>query len=258
MRRRLEFRSAPTTERRNSIGEIRAVGDDTGTPGVTLRAIRPNVVDDYGSVWMADCFDEALAQRLPALVWAHDWSNPIGRGVDYRTSGDGPDVIFEFDDFDAVPTARRAYVQTKSGTIRDCSVGFSVPSGGRREPTPDEQAKWPGVREVITRAELDEVSLVLRGAVPGAKVLAVRSGSMLPADLAGNLLAQLGAGTITLEDALRQAREGAVADSVDDPPVDPPAETPPADPEPVVDEAAQAALDSEADEALALVADRSR
>jgi HK97 family phage prohead protease len=259
----LEYRNAPpASERRNAVGEIRAVGDDTGTPSVTLRAIRPDVVDDYGSVWMADCFDEALSQRLPALVWAHDWSNPIGRGVDYRTSGDGPDVIFEFDDFDAVPTARRAYVQTKSGTIRDCSVGFSVPSGGRREPTADEQQKWPGVREVITRAELDEVSLVLRGAVPGAKVLAVRSGAMVPAQLAGDLLAQLGAGTITLEDALRQAREGAVAETGEQAPGG--EETPPGEPTPEEVEAAAAAevaavaLDAEADDALALVSDRSR
>lgn len=254
--RTIEYRNAPLGgERRNGTGEIRAVTDETGTPSVTLRAIRPDVVDDYGSVWMADCFDEALGQRLPALVWAHDWSNPIGRGVDFRTSGDGPDIIFEFDDFEAVPTARRAYVQTKSGTIRDCSVGFSVPSGGRREPTSDEQKRWPGVREIITKAELDEVSLVLRGAVPGAKVMAVRSGSVIPADLAGSLLAQLGAGTITLEDALRQAREGATAAEAGE-------EIPPPEgeqkPETEVDDEAAAALEAEMDDALAVLAERSR
>lgn len=256
MRRKLEYRNAPNVERRNGVGEIRAVGDDTGTPGVTLRAIRPGVVDDYGSVWMADCFDEALSQRLPALVWAHNWSDPIGRGVDYRTSSEGPDVIFEFDDFDAVPQARRAYVQTKSGTIRDCSVGFSVPQGGRRDPTPEEVKRWPGVREVIERAELDEVSLVLRGAVPGAKVLAVRSGDQMPVATAGELLAQLAAGSITLEDALRTARESAVpASDAGGEEELPPAgdEKPPGE----VDEAEIDAANAAADEALALI-ERSR
>lgn len=254
-RKRLEHRMPPRGERRQATGEIRAATDEGGTPSVTLRAITPGVVDDYGSVWMADCFDEHLAQRLPALVWAHNWSDPIGRGVDFRTSSDGPDVIFEFDDFDAVPQARRAWVQVRSGTIRDCSVGFMVPTGGRREPTSDEQRQWPGVREVITKAELDEVSLVLRGAVPGARVLAVRSGDSVPADVAGRLLAELAAGSITLEDALRTARESAVTVTGEEEVTEPEGAGTAAE---EVDEAsAMAELDAEMGDALALM-DRSR
>lgn len=150
--------------------------DDSGTPGVSLQVIKPGVVDDYGSVWKAGAFDASLESRLPVLCWGHDWTNPLGPGVGFRTGRNGPIVDFNFSNFDAVPEARRAHAQVKDGTIGDCSVGFSGTE--RRDPTDEERSKYPGVREVITKANLDEVSLVLRGAVPGAKVLAVRSARM--------------------------------------------------------------------------------
>lgn len=154
--------------------DVRAGQGVSGSgPGVTLQVIKPNVVDDYGSLWNAHAFDESLSTRLPVLCWAHDWANPLGPGVDYTPSNDGPRVRFAFSDFNAVPQARRAHAQVKDGTIRDCSVGFS--KAQRREPTAGERSKYPGVREVIEKSALDEVSLVLSGAVPGAQVVDVRS-----------------------------------------------------------------------------------
>lgn len=160
-------------ERRDIRGtEIRAVDID-GKPGVSLQIIRSGVVDDYGSLWKADSFDESLNERLPTLCWSHDWSEPLGPAIDWAPGDTGPTVRFAFSDLDAVPTARRAHAQCMDGTIRDCSVGFFDTK--RRDPTDDEVKQYPGVREVIERARLDEVSLVLRGAVPGAQVLAVRT-----------------------------------------------------------------------------------
>lgn len=190
-------------EHRGGLVEIRAT-DVAGKPGVTLHAIRPGVVDDYGSLWSADAFDAALGTRLPVLCWSHDWTDPLGPAVGYRTGPDGPDVDFVFSDFDAVPQARRAHAQVMDGTIVDCSVGFS--NTRRRDPTPEEVAQYPGVREVILSADLDEISLVMRGAVPGAKVLAVRSDEMVSKQVAANLIAQLGAGAIDLADALQQLK----------------------------------------------------
>lgn len=159
-------------ETRRGIAEVRAAEVD-GRPGVTLHAIRPDVIDDYGSLWMADAFDASLAERMPTLCWAHEWEDPLGPPTGYRTSPEGPEVDFVFSDFDAVPSARRAHAQVSDGTIQDCSVGFSGTK--RRDPTDEEMRQYPGIREVIIKATLDEISLVLRGAVPGAKVLAVRS-----------------------------------------------------------------------------------
>lgn len=187
-----------TIERRSVRNvEIRATEVD-GKPGVTLHAIRPGVVDDYGSVWMPDTFDESLAQRLPTLCWAHDWSEPLGPGVDYETGEDGPAIRFAFSDFDAVPIARRAHAQVADGTIQDCSVGFY--NATRRDPTEQERKAYPGVKEVILKAQLDEVSLVLRGAVPGAKVLAVR-GAKVAVDAAVDLARRVQEGEITQDQA---------------------------------------------------------
>lgn len=181
-----------------------------GRPVVSLRAITPGVVDDYGSVWMPDTFDARIKARMtanpddtPTLCWSHDWSDPIGHGITYDPSSEGPRIGFELDDFEAVPRARQADAQVRSKTIRDCSVGFSHTK--RREPTPEEQVRWPGCVEVIEEADLDEVSLVLRGAVPGAKVLAIRSAGgqrrEVPEALVIDLAKQVADGTLTKEAA---------------------------------------------------------
>jgi HK97 family phage prohead protease len=147
---------------------------------------------------MPDAFDESLATRLPTLCWSHDWSEPLGPAIDYASSDDGPQVRFAFSDFDAVPMARRAHAQVSDGTIQDCSVGFW--NAQRRDPTDEEVEQYPGIREVILKADLDEVSLVLRGAVPGAKVLAVRS-AKVAVDQAVELAKRVQDGELTSEQA---------------------------------------------------------
>lgn len=221
-------------------GEIRAATVN-GKPGVTLHVTVPGVVDDYGTLWAADAFDESLGRRLPTLCWAHDWSEPLGPAVDFRAGTNGPEVDFAFSDFDAVPMARRAHTQVGDGTIRDCSVGFW--NARRRDPTNEERAAHPGIREVIERADLDEVSLVLRGAVPGAKVLAVRSGgATIDIDAVLEVARRKAAGELTDAEAraavelLAEAPAGAVELLAEDEGDD--------DDAPSIDEAFEAAADA--------------
>lgn len=187
-----------TRKRETRRAELRAAEVD-GRPGVTLKVITPDVVDDYGTVWMADTFDEALAARGPVLCWSHDWSEPLGPMVDFRVGPGGPEIDFQFSDFEAVPMARRAHAQVGDGTIRDCSVGFVRAEW--RDATDSDKQRWPGAREVITKAGLDEVSLVLRGAVPGAKVLAVRSAGTVDVDAVVELARRVQAGELTQDEA---------------------------------------------------------
>jgi HK97 family phage prohead protease len=198
-----------TEHLQRKMAHVRAVTEDNGTHSVTLHLVSPGLVDDYGTMWMADAFDQDLSERLPAMTWAHNWSEPIGRGVDYRTSDQGPDVIFEFDDFDAVPTAKRAFAQVQSGTITDCSVGFFYLE--RRDPTQAEEKQYPGIREVVVRAGLDEVALVLRGAVPKSKVLSLRSaGGLVDDDVFTKIVKAVAAGEMTEDEgkaALRLAAD---------------------------------------------------
>jgi HK97 family phage prohead protease len=226
--------------------EIRAAQVD-GKPGVTLHCIKPGVVDDYGSLWNPHAFDESLEQRLPTLCWAHDWSEPLGPALDFELSDDGPQVRFVFSDFEAVPQARRAHAQVLDGTIQDCSVGFW--NVQRRDPTDDEREQYPGITEVIEKAELDEVSLVLRGAVPGAKVLAVRS-PKVAVEAALDLARRVSEGEITQDEA--KAALDLLAKDDPAPTAEPPAEELP-DPEAVEAEQEQVLADLGA-----VLADRSR
>lgn len=226
--------------------QIRAA-DIGGKPGVTLHAIRPGVVDDYGSLWAPDAFDAAMGVRLPTLTWSHDWSEPLGPATGFRASSNGPEIDFVFSDFDAVPMARRAHAQVLDGTIQDCSVGFS--SAQKRAPTTEELRQYPGITEVIERADLDEVALVLRGAVPGAKVVSVRAGKV-DFDALVEIAKRKVAGELT-DDEARAAVEllggGDEGDEGDDGNGGPP---PPAPPDPAAE---LAAVEAEADAAMELI-----
>lgn len=155
------------------------------------------VVDDYETIFDAGCFADSLKERLPRITWAHSWSDVIGRYVDYRDTPETLTLIGELDDFDAVPRARQAYAQLKSGTIDQFSVGFA-----RDKIVEDDDGKIH-----FTRARLDEAALVLAGAVPGTKLVGVRSRSGLdvvrqvPEDFVIDLAKQVAAGTLTKEAA---------------------------------------------------------
>lgn len=194
--------------RRAPGSEIRLDTGDDGTRYLTVRAITPGVVDDYGSLWNPHAFDASAARRMPTLTWGHDWAEPLGRAEHYEPSDDGPTLRFRVDDPDAVPTARRAIAQVESGTLDDVSVGFSGTE--RRAPTDEERRTYPGIREVIESANLDEVALVLRGAVPGAKVLSLRSADGAEATIALDTVLDLGrqvaAGTLTQDEAIAAAQ----------------------------------------------------
>lgn len=233
-------------------GEVRAV-DDSGT--VTVMAVAYSVPDDYGSVWMPGVFARSLAERQPTFAWAHNWSEPIGRGLSSEDTADGQMVTLRLDLDDAVPRALQAHAQMRSGTLDDVSVGFSNVT--RRPPTDDEKEQYPGVTEIITDADLDEISVVLRGAVPGAKVLAVRAaGGQVDIDAAVEIARRKVAGDLSeaeADEALRLLSIDGAGDGEGEP-------APPVveDPDAAAGAAASVvAAEAAADEALATVADRS-
>ena len=131
-----------------------------------------DTLDDYGTIFQRGCFNESLAERMPRVCWSHDWGEPIGRVIEVEDREEGLWVRAQLDDPDDVPQARRAWSQLQSGTIVDLAVGFRLDAV--RSPTDDEKMVHHKLDMVIVKAELDEVSLVLRGAVPGAMVMATR------------------------------------------------------------------------------------
>ena len=182
-------------ERNHLRGEVRAVQED-GT--IEILAVSYLITDDYGTQFRKGTFTESLERRLPVIAFGHDWSDPIGRAVSYRETDEGLYLTARLDVGGAVPRADQAYQQMRSGTLTDVSVGFMRVSSEDRDGY-----------TMITKAELDEVSVVLRGAVPGAKVLAVRSartGEMVEVDSVVAIANKVAAGEISqaaADEALR-------------------------------------------------------
>jgi phage head maturation protease len=173
---------------------------------VEVIPITYNRLDTYRTVWEPGVFADSVERRPPTYAWAHDWRDPIGHLIDWQDGPEHPRCLFQLDDFDAVPRARQAFAQLKSGTMRDHSVGFE-----RLEDAPeaDSEKRW-GVPDAvrILRADLDEVSPVLRGSVPGTATIGVRSpaATIARTEFLG-LVRSLRDGDMTLEEALSCLRD---------------------------------------------------
>ena len=219
-----------TTERRIFRGEFRDVPGSNGRQKWAT-AVAYDVTDDYGTLWTPGVFDEALSERMPTILYGHDWYNlehVLGQGIDYRqTPPDvgppGVDVLMEFADVDAARLAMQLLDKkaTSAGPVlRDVSVGFERREWLTRDKLTPEQLAT-GATEAMVRAGMDELSLVVRGAVPGAQVRARRSAVDL--DAVVELAKRKAAGELT--DAEAQAALTLLAGA---------AETPPPTDEPVV------------------------
>jgi HK97 family phage prohead protease len=190
-------------------------------PGVFEAVVlRYGVVDTYNTIFDPGCFRESLEERMPRITWGHEWTDVIGRYVDHKDTRDGLTLVGQLDDFDAVPRARQAHAQLKSGTIDQFSVGFHRKPGGTTRDADD--------REHFTRAGLDEAALVLSASVPGTSLVSVRSvksGSrrQVPEEYLDHLAQQVEAGAMTKAQAL-VAIDLAAGDTTEIAP--PPDETP--------------------------------
>ncbi len=230
----MRFKTDDDRHRGVPAGRIRAeVAEVEGKdiPTVTLQMLTYFDVDSYGSLWTPGVLTAGIRKRLPQLAWSHSWSEIIGRALPdtYVDNEIGPQLTFYFNNFDDVPTARRIYSQIKDGTLDECSIGFGWDYIAR-DPTEDEREQYPGVREVMIEAALDEVSIVLRGAVPNAKVIGVRSREgnrflgqrqpmMIDAEEASRIITEVKGGHMDLLTALQQVSEASVAS--DEQPVSP-------------------------------------
>lgn len=196
------------------------------------RVMNYGELDDFGTKFKPGVFKKSLDRRLPRLMYGHQgWENPsalLGRGIDYRDTHDGLEVLFEFDDFDYVPAAKQiAHQMTNhpdNPTLDQFSVGFKRVKDERA-------AQQDGGGVWITEARLGEVSVVVEGAVPGTKTLQFRGangtiveGQTIDAQDAARLLAELSTGKLDLAEALMAVKS--LAAETDDEPDDPFADEP--------------------------------
>jgi HK97 family phage prohead protease len=162
-------------EIRESSGSVQGIDETDKT--AHIRLVTYNVVDTYGSNWQRGVFDDSLATRHVPAVWSHDKTQIFGSVREHEITPTHVDVNVAFADLDSVPLARTAYSLMKDKHVVDTSFGFARVEGGTisRRSDPKFAPSLTGERERMVRADLIEVSPVLKGSVPGSQVLAVRS-----------------------------------------------------------------------------------
>ena len=126
----LQLRSAPINYSSTVVdakGELNEA-EDGGKAYFCIWGVR----DSYGTAFMKGCFSKSIRERGPessanqkiAFCWQHDVRDPIGRFLVLREDEIGLYGEWQFDDIEAVPSAKRAKSQIRSGTINGYSFGF--------------------------------------------------------------------------------------------------------------------------------------
>lgn len=138
--------------------------DDNGKLSAVFSTF--GVVDHDGDIVEAG----ALTNGQPVvMVWSHDWTDPIGKGVVQVTDSE---AIFNGHFFMDTVRGQEAYKTVKAmGDLQEYSWGFRVLDASW------EQRDGKNVR-VIKRVELFEVSPVLKGAGIGTRTLALKGRSL--------------------------------------------------------------------------------
>ena len=148
--------------------EFKAVGDGPVGTFSGYGAVFGNV-DVYGERILPGAFTQTLTNaaqigRLPAMLWQHDPTRPVGKWTAMREDARGLYVEGELAD---TQLGRETYALLKLGALSGLSIGFSVPSGGDRFDRTTE------TRELLT-VDLWEVSPVTFPANTEARVAQVK------------------------------------------------------------------------------------
>ena len=124
--------------------------------------------DAYGDVIAAGAYSKSLAEHKrretrPAMFWAHDQSEPIGKWLELREDDQGLRVQGKF----SLATRRggEAYALAKDDAL-GLSIGYRIPNGGADYEN--------GIRE-LKEIDLLEVSVVGLPASHTARITSVKS-----------------------------------------------------------------------------------
>lgn len=128
------------------------------------------VEDSYGDVVVRGAFAASLAKwqekgRLPALLWQHNMSEPIGIYTEMREDDTGLFVKGRLL-IDADPLAKRAHGHMKAGSLSGLSIGYMLDDYDYDK----EKGIW-----ILKAIDLWEVSLVTFPANDEARISDVKS-----------------------------------------------------------------------------------
>lgn len=126
--------------------------------------------DFYGDVVVPGAFAKTIAEhradnRAPAMLWAHDMVEPIGRWTDFRENERG--LWLEGEINRSTQRGREALSLIKQGAVTGLSIGYRVLPGGRKRGE-------NGVFE-LSEVELLEISVVAVPANHRARLVDAKS-----------------------------------------------------------------------------------
>lgn len=128
--------------------------------------------DSYGDIIAPGAFSESLKEHqakasVPALLWAHDSSEPIGRWLTLKEDRYGLAVTGKL----TLATKRgaEAHALMKDGAL-GLSIGYRVAPGG---------VARQGSNQILTAVQLFEVSAVAMPANSSARITSVKSAASL-------------------------------------------------------------------------------
>lgn len=158
--------------------EVKLLGPEAGT----------HVFEGYGSVFgnedqagdvvVKGAFADSLQEKMPKLLWQHDWWEPIGCYVEAREDDHG---LYVKGQLATKGRAEEAYELLKMGAIEGLSIGFRV-----RDFEIIDDVRY------IKEADLLEVSLVTFAANELARIDAVKAAAMTERDIERKLTRDAG------------------------------------------------------------------
>lgn len=144
--------------------------DETGKVSAVIAQL--GVEDHDGDIVESTAFKSG---QEVAMVWSHDWSQPVGKGVITTTL---TEAIFEGQFFMDTDAGMEAYKTVKAmGDLQEWSWGFHTIKSQWEELGGDH---W--VRHLMA-TEVYEVSPVLKGAGIGTRTLAIKGRQTLDAQI---------------------------------------------------------------------------
>ena len=133
-------------------GRVRGIASAYGVP----YSVAPGLKE----VIERGAFTDSIRERPVVPIYGeHAWDLPIGAA---HLSDSSAGLMFDGDLFLDTERGKSVYRAAEAGAMTNVSIGFL--------PDPDGIRREPGL-EAITRAAVVEVSLVLMGANPGAKLI---------------------------------------------------------------------------------------
>lgn len=165
-----------TENRLSPAFEFKLAGADASGTFTGYASTFGGTPDSYGDIIAPSAFTESLKQfalndSAPALLWAHDPTEPIGKWLSLKQDAHGLAVTGKLTLGTKRGSDARALMQDGALAL---SIGYKVRPGG---------STYEKSNRILTSVDLLEISAVSMPANPGAKITAVKSAYPRPLNI---------------------------------------------------------------------------